>query len=365
MLTTVQATVTALLRVGAGVVELEARADGEASVRRGVAYPDLTGPVGVGDRVRLNTTATTLGLGTGGVDFVVAVERAQPATFGPATGDEHIVKLRYTPHQHAVSVCEMNPAFADVWAGADTLGQTPVVVCGLHSQVGAVAAGVKAARPGARVAYLMTDWAALPLAFSQSVPQLLDLGLLDTTLTCGQAWGGAWECVSLPSALLAAVHLARADVVVVAQGPGNAGTGTQFGWSGIEQGAALDTVGLLDGAAIGVLRLSLADPRPRHRGLSHHSVIALGKLSSGGATVAFPARNAAFAEEWLAVRGAALASPIADRHRIVEKDGAAGMALLGARGVAARSMGRGVDDDPLFFHAAAAAGAVAAEGMGG
>ena len=140
------------------------------------------------------------------------------------------------------------------------------MVCELHSQIALVAAGIKAASPKAKVAYLMTDGAALPLAFSALVPTLKAAGLIDTTLTAGQAFGGDYECVTIASALIAARHIARADIVIVGQGPGNAGTGTRYGFSGIEQGMYLDLAGCLGGAAIGVFAfIACRPPRPPSR----------------------------------------------------------------------------------------------------
>ena len=149
----------------------------------------------MGDTVVLNTTATALGLGTGGVDFLISNDSRQDSreTRGGPDGGEHIVKLRYTPLQHAVRAAEMDPAFAEIWENATSLEGTPVVVCGLHSQIGPVCAGVKAALPSARVVYVMTDSAALPIAFSRLVGELKAAGLIDATITAGQAFGGDWE----------------------------------------------------------------------------------------------------------------------------------------------------------------------------
>src|SRR5688500_12636618 len=109
MLSAVRAVVSAITRADAQTVEFTARVDGESAPRRAIAYPALTGPVRVGDTVTLNVTATGLNLGTGGADFVMAVEdRELPATFGDPAGDEHIIKLRYTPLQHAVHTPEMD-----------------------------------------------------------------------------------------------------------------------------------------------------------------------------------------------------------------------------------------------------------------
>jgi hypothetical protein len=364
MLSAVRATVIALLRADTGSVLIEAIADGEESPRRAVAYPALTGAVSAGDRVLLNVTATNLHLGTGGVDFVVAVDGATlPAVHGEATGCEHVVKLRYTPLQHAVRVAPAADSGPHPIEPSGVLQGVPVVVCELHSQIAPVCAAVRAARASARIVYVMTDVAALPIAFSDLVRALRVFGLLDATVTAGQAFGGDHEAVSDASALIAARTVARGDVVVIAPGPGSVGTGTQFGFSGVGQGALVDLALRLGGAPVGVLRLSLADPRERHRGLSHHTVTSLGLLGGSRAVVAFPEPAPPGVDEaaYRAVRDTVAASPLAMRHAVVGADGAAGMARLAESGVAVTSMGRSPAQDPLFFYAAAAAGVVAAE----
>ena len=60
-----------------------------------------------------------------------------------------------------------------------------------------------------------TDGAGLPLALSDLVAALTDRGLIDATVTCGQAFGGDYEAVSVHSALAIARHVAGADAVVL------------------------------------------------------------------------------------------------------------------------------------------------------
>ena len=83
----------------------------------------------------------------------------------------------------------------------------------------------------------MTDGAGLPLALSDLVADLRDRELLDATVTCGHAFGGDYEAVSIFSALAVARHVAAADVAVVAMGPGIVGTNTRLGFTGMEVGA--------------------------------------------------------------------------------------------------------------------------------
>src|SRR6266545_4488454 len=128
---------------------------------------------------------------------------------------------------------------------------------------------------GPERAYVMTHGAGLPLALSDLVHALRSKGLLDATVTCGHAFGGDFEAVSIYSALAVARHAARADAAVVAMGPGIVGTNTRLGFSGMEVGPILDAAAALGGAPIACLRVSFADTRARHAGLSHHTRTAL------------------------------------------------------------------------------------------
>ena len=325
--------------------------DGTAGLA--IAYPALSGACSVGDRVLLNTTAVDLALGTGGAHFVTARAGEGVALEDASSG--HVMKLRYSPLQRDVlAVEEAASPHAAVMAGAISLEGTPVVCCGLHSQILPVAAAIKGIDPGLRTVYVMTDGASLPLAFSDLVASMSRDGLLDETVTAGQAFGGGLEAVTLHSALLAAKHVARADVIVVALGPGITGTATPFGHGGVAQGEAVNAVAALGGQPIAPLRISFADARVRHRGVSHHSLVALGTVALARALVVVPSLPSDAAAE---VDVALDAARIWERHTRV--DGAASP-LPDTRGSAMHSMGRTPTDDPAFFAAAAAAGVLAA-----
>ena len=134
----------------------------------------------------------------------------------------------------------------------------------------------------------MTDGAGLPLALSDLVATLCSKGLVDATVTCGHAFGGDYEAVSIFSALAVARHVAHADAAVVVMGPGIVGTNTRLGFSGMEVGPILDAAHALGGVAIACLRVSFADGRDRHVGLSHHSATALRLATRERVLVAVP-----------------------------------------------------------------------------
>ena len=127
----------------------------------------------------------------------------------------------------------------------------------------AVAAHGEVRTAGARsVAYVMTDGAALPGALSDLVPVLRGAGLLGAFVTCGQSFGGEIEAVTIWTGLLAAVRVAAADVVVVADGPGNLGTETTWGVSSLSSGHALNAAARADGVP-GFRVTTVPPPRPR------------------------------------------------------------------------------------------------------
>jgi hypothetical protein len=291
-----------------------------------VAYPDVTGPVALDDDVLVNVQARELALGSGGFDVLYAnLTRGLEL---PAAEDAHVMKLPYTPLQFAVRHAEEDAPLAEGLEGM------PVVCCSLHSQV----APVCAALAGAGVAYLQLPGGALPVSLSDAVRALRERGLVEATAGVAACFGGDVDCVNVYSALAwAKAH--GADAVVCSIGPGIVGTSSPLGHGGMAAADALAAAHALGGAPILAVRVSEADPRPRHRGLSHHADAIL-SLQGAGALAPWPV-------------GCPLEPPSGAEP--VEagdwRDACAGLPLS--------HMGRGPDDDPWFFAAAFAAGAAA------
>lgn len=358
---------TAVVREWPGSVEYEADvydvSAGAWTTCRALAYPELVGRPAPGALVLLNTTALELGLGTGGYAMVMAVPGRMPAP--EPLGPGHLVKGRYTPQQTVVlGVDEQDSRHHDALRDADDLFGMPVVVADLHSSLPAIVAGARAVRPNTRIAYVMTDGGALPAWFSMSVAALRELGWIEACITVGQSFGGDLEAVSLHTGLLAAQRVCGAEVAVVVQGPGNLGTGTRWGFSGVAAGEAVNAAAILGGRPVAALRVSGADPRARHRGVSHHSLTAYGRVALAPADVVvprLPAEPAELAELDAVVhdQAAVLGQPHG-RHRLVEVWTDDLLEPLRQCPVRLSTMGRGLDEDPAAFLAAAAAGRHAA-----
>jgi hypothetical protein len=335
-----------------GLLQVAVEVDGMTACA--LAYEDLCGPISPGDTLVLNTTALALELGTGGVHFVIAVEGG--ADVEPVSGG-HAMKLRYTPMQVLIpAVEEQSPDALDAVA---SLAGMPVVAAGLHSALAPVAIGVRSVAPASKIAVIVTDGGALPLAFSDTIPALLDAGLIHATITCGQAFGGEIETVNKFSALIAARAVADADVTVVVMGPGNLGTATRYGFALMEVAEIVNAAVALGAEPIVVPRISFADKRERHRGVSHHTLTALA-TALAPATVPLPLLS----EERTATVRTQLAG-LEGRHRIIDVDLGDAEAALRKSPVRLESMGRSFIDDPDAFRAAAAAGVLAGRLAGG
>ena len=350
-----EARVLGTTRAWPGAVELAVDLDGAEAVA--LAYPALVGTPEPGDRVLLNTSAVDLGLGTGGYHLVVAVPDRLPDAV-PTAG--HIVKARYTPHQATVlGVSEEASPYAAVMADATSVDGMPVVVADLHSALPAILVGVRDVRPEARVAYVMTDGGALPIWLSRTVATVRPL--LAGTVTAGQAFGGDLEAVTPHEALLAARHVLGADLAVVTQGPGNLGVGTPWGFSGVAAGDAVNAVAAVHGRPVASLRISDADPRERHRGVSHHSRTAYGRVALARAAVVVPTLPPPLAAD---VDRDLAESGVAERHDVVRVDVDGLVEALAASALPLSTMGRGLAEDTAYFLAAAAAGRYAAGLLG-
>lgn len=330
----------------------------DGSDGKALAFEELNGPVSVGDELVVNTTAVTLGLGSGGFHFVLW-NLSRRALDTRAAG--HIMKLRYTPLQINVEAAEEKiPEMApDGLAGV--LEGMPVIAGSLHSQLLAVALAYRHVRPAGRLVYIMTDGGCLPLAFSRTAAFLKVERMVVSTVTCGHAFGGDLEAVNIYGALLASRMTCGADAAIAVMGPGIAGTGSAAGFSGMEQADVINAAASLGATPIAIPRITFGDPRARHKGVSHHTVSVLSVAARARAVVAIPqltTEKGKMVEEQLQKSG------ISVKHEIREVDASVVTGLLAECPMKATVMGRSLQEEPEFFMTAGAAGLTAAR-MGG
>jgi len=341
------------VKPGCRVSEVKVIVDG--IVKTAINYNFLTGPVKTGDRLLLNTTAVHLALGSGGYHFV---EFNFSHPLPPFEGRGHIMKLCYTPWQMRVLSCEEyasgNRALLARFGGLD---KTPVLIGELHSMIAPAVAVLKYYRPACRIAYIMTDETALPLPFSRTIARLQEKGLLSGTVTCGHAFGGDLEAVNVYSALAACRSLIGADFIVIAPGPGSIGTASRLGFSGMETGDHVNRVNALGGTPLYIPRISFAERRRRHFGVSHHTLTALALASLSPALLVLPQMDPQRLRLCLnQLTGRKLLS----RHQLQLLQAPPLEMIMEQMEIGPmESMGRSYRDDPCFFDAAASAAAAA------
>ena len=373
--------------------------------RAAIADVGLVGSSAQGDDVIVNVQARDLGLGSGGFD-IVHVNLTRGLT-GEGVKGAHVIKLNYTSLQHAVQPVEdaltgerdggahpgsdalPSSGASDVHPGSDALPgadkragellslplRRPVAVLALHGQLAAVAWAFAQVRPEARLGFVQTAGGALPGGHSRAVRTLRERGLLAGHLTAGAAYGGEGEAISTAGALHHGLHKLAWDAAVCGPGPGIVGSSSSFGHGGMSALDSAHTAIALGAQTLLVARMSSADERPRHRGLSHHTLTVLDLLLEP-LTVALPAgiRSPAGADLRASLgsvfgsaterTGPQLELDVDRPARMARHDwrrAPVDMPAYLASGLPAKTMGRVLLEDPLFFGAALAGGTVLAE----
>lgn len=354
-----------MLKLRRGVVASTEPLTIEVDGRERPAWADraLVGEVERGDEVVVNVEALDLGLGSGGFDVVHA--NLTRGLLGEGVADARVMKLNYTSLQHAVEPVEAalaeDVAGSALDGGAPTAPKTPVLVLPLHGHLAAAAWAAAQAAPGVRIGYLQTGGGALPGSLSRDVAELRARGLLTGHITAGTAYGGEHEAIGTVGGMDAAAARLGWEAIVAGPGPGILGSATRYGHGGM---AALDTAHNALALGLPTLvspRLSATDPRPRHRGLSHHTSAVL-RLLLAPVQVPVPEVEAS---EWPTPEASEGVGPqpgmldqlreaCGERHDLAVQ--AVDLAGYAGSGLPTRTMGRGIGDDPLFFAAALAAG---------
>jgi hypothetical protein len=357
--------------------------------RPAIADVALVGRSEVGDDLVVNVQALDLGLGSGGFDIVhVNLSRGLQSEeeLDPARSTrQNVMKLNYTSLQHTVEPVEEQMksglhappnGVGDGAVPAQPIGSLPrpVAVLALHGQLAAVAWAFAQSSPDARLGYVQTAGGALPGGHSRIVRSLRERGLLAGHLTAGAAFGGEGEAITTVGALHHGLRDLGWNAAICGPGPGIVGSSSPLGHGGM---FALDSAHgalALGAPTLLVARMSSADPRARHRGISHHTLTVLDLLLEP-VTVALPAgMRSPVGADLRAGLGAVFGGALPSRPaleldverpaRITRHDWRRAMVDLPAYAAAdlsGETMGRGLAQDPLFFGAALAAGTTLAE----
>ena len=204
---------------------------------------------------------------------------------------------------------------------------------------------------------------ALPGALSRDVAELRERGLLAGHVTAGPAYGGEHEAISLVGALDAAARRLGWEAIVCGPGPGDPRLGdVATGTAGWRRSTAPTPRSPWACRPCSRRASPGADPRPRHRGLSHHTASVLELLLASVRVPVpeielegWPTGDEGPGEVDLPSVLDALHEVCDDRHDVAVEP--VDLEAYAASGLPARTMGRTIAEDPLFFAAPLAAGA--------
>ncbi|HZK35141.1 MAG TPA: DUF3866 family protein [Bacillota bacterium] len=312
-------------------------------VKKAINYNHMTGEISTGDIVYLNTTAASLSLGTGGFHFVIANISHDNINYLPKG---HGMKLRYTPMQVQIPFVEEEGKNRKIYNKPLILNNKQLIFAELHSMLPPICAYLKKfSSRKTTISYIMTDHAALPLSFSKNIQSLRTKKLLDITLTTGNAFGGDYECVNFYTALQTASSIS--DIIVIAMGPGITGTGTKYGFSGLELAFYMNLASKHGGGCVFIPRVSFADQRIRHYGISHHSLTIISEMLTHPVFIALPHANNKKLDFMIKQLKAAKALY---KTRLSIYKGDAIKSALESYCINTTTMGRGFVDDPYFFY---------------
>jgi hypothetical protein len=345
--------VSGRLKLRRGVVVSEDPLTVEVDGERRAAWADetLLGEMRDGDEVVVNIAALDLELGSGGFD-VVHVNLTRGLESPGAPEGEHVMKLNYTSLQHPVAPVELPvrlmPDMTTQSAPERVGAGMPVLVIPLHGHLAPAAWAVAQAAPGLKVGYVQTGGGALPGSLSRDVAKLRERGLLCGHVTAPPTYGGEQEALSLAGALDATANNLGWDAAIAGPGPGIIGSESELGHGGM---AALDTAHASLALGLPTLlspRLSSSDPRDRHKPVSHHTLTVLNLLLAP-VQIPVPTDNPVITT---------LIEAATDRHQLLETP--ANISGYEEAGLSARTMGRSIAEDPLFFASALASGSALA-----
>jgi hypothetical protein len=346
----VKAVVDEVLESGCG--KTVCRLNIDHPIKQAIGYDFLTGTISANDVVIVNTTAASLKLGTGGFHFIMANTQLEKQMI---TGKGHCMKLKYTPLQLKVLTAEEADSPHHQWYDNPVDFKGKLVYIGeLHSMIAPLCAYLKYySRDSLKIAYVMNDHGALPLHFSISAAVLKHKGLIDVTITSGNAFGGDYECINIYTSLRTALNVTDCDAAIIASGPGICGTATKYGFSTLESALYTEMVASLGGNILYIPRIGFSDSRKRHSGISHHSLTILGEFVFKRLKLALPLLND---DELKIILRQLRMSCLCRKHSVVMLNGRDIHEAMAFYGLKTETMGRSIDDNPAFFNAIGAAG---------
>jgi hypothetical protein len=145
----------------------------------------------------------------------------------------------------------------------------------------------------------------------------------------------------------AASAIQKCDIILVSMGPGITGTGTRYGFSGLDMGLYLDLAYRYGGKCFFIPRISFAETRARHYGISHHSLTILKDIVQSPISIILPSLKK---DKMRFLYQQLQENSLHGKHHIFITDGREIRNAMEHYGISVTTMGRGMMEDPAFFY---------------
>lgn len=248
-------------------------------IERAINYIEETGICSRGDLVIINTVGNKLNLGTGGYNIVyynTSLDLDNEVFFDRKNG--HIIKMKYTQCQVKVKSVEENTDFKNIFENHVKLLQRPVVFAILHSMISPLVRTIKCINNNINISCVYTYGGAMNANNSFSLKRLKEEGLINSVITTGECYGGDYEAINITTGIMFGLNQLKNDIIIVCSGPGIAGSSTYYGFSTFDLIGSIYITKQLGLLPILIPRISLADQRERHIGVSMQSIAILQTL---------------------------------------------------------------------------------------
>lgn len=245
-------------------------------IEKAINYIDETGKCSLMDMVIINTIGNRLKLGTGGYNLVyLNMSNNLKEEEIPGRKYGHIIKMKYTPGQLRVKTVEEYVEYKNIFDVKPQLAPKPVVYAILHSMLFPLVTTIKSINPNINISCVYTYGGAMNANNSFTLKNLKSKGLVNSIITAGECYGGDYESINIATGMLFALNHLNCDIIIVCCGPGVAGSSTLLGFSTFDFIGSIYTAKILGLCPVLIPRISMADKRERHKGVSMQSIAIL------------------------------------------------------------------------------------------
>lgn len=247
-------------------------------VEKAINYVQETGTCIIEDRVVINTVGNRLELGTGGYNLIyLNLSNKQDDKKVIDRDNGHIIKMKYTPGQIRVKAVE-EYIESSIFNLQNKLPHIPVIYAILHSMISPLVTTIKYIKQNAIITCVYTYGGAMNANNSFILNKLRKSGLIDNIITTGECYGGDYESINVTTGILFGLSKLKSDIIIVCCGPGVAGSSTFYGFSTFDFIGPIYIAKLLGLCPVLIPRISMADKRERHIGISMQSISILQTL---------------------------------------------------------------------------------------